>query len=138
MEAHGYHPCIVWLLWYPPIHISWNGSGTMRILISFCSAKILHSYQITSRDSYNYSKPDSVMLSAVVARLGYSSLKPMQSKVICSILDGDDVFAVLPTGYGKTLCYILACHLLLMQTMAWICRRIVVSPLKSILEDQVS
>ncbi len=79
-----------------------------------------------------------MMLSAVVARLGYSSLKPMQTKVICSILDGDDVFAALPTGYGKTLCYLslpFAIDAIQWPGSVEESIVIVVSPLKSILED---
>ena len=37
-------------------------------------------------------------------RLGYI-LKEDQKKVITSFIDGEDVFVVLPTGYGKSLCY---------------------------------
>ena len=33
------------------------------------------------------------------------TLKAEQMKVVTSVLQGRDVFAVLPTGYGKTLCY---------------------------------
>ncbi len=37
-------------------------------------------------------------------KLGYPSLKLLQVKVITSLVAGHDVFAVLPTGYGKSLC----------------------------------
>ena len=37
--------------------------------------------------------------------LGGFTLKAEQMKVVTSVLQGIDVFAVLPTGYGKTLCY---------------------------------
>ena len=37
--------------------------------------------------------------------LGYSSLKPKQRDVIVEFVLGSDVFAILPTGYGKSLCY---------------------------------
>ena len=37
--------------------------------------------------------------------LGYPDLKPVQLKVIETFVKGCDVFAVLPTGYGKSLCY---------------------------------
>ena len=44
---------------------------------------------------------------AVVAtnRLGYKDLKPLQRQVIVDIINGYAVFAVLQTGYGKTLCF---------------------------------
>ena len=37
--------------------------------------------------------------------LGYTSLKDKQTEVITNFLLGNDVFAVLPMGYGKSLCY---------------------------------
>ena len=35
------------------------------------------------------------------AELGYTSLKKKQLEVITAFLSGRDVFAALPTGYGK-------------------------------------
>jgi len=35
--------------------------------------------------------------------LGYVSVKGLQYKVILEVLNGHDVFAVLPTGFGKNL-----------------------------------
>ena len=37
-----------------------------------------------------------------IQKLGYSQLKPEQLKVIMEFIRGKDVFAVLPTGFGKT------------------------------------
>jgi len=39
--------------------------------------------------------------------LGYSALKEHQLRVVASFVRGNDVFGVLPTGYGKSLCYAL-------------------------------
>ena len=36
---------------------------------------------------------------------GYAGLKSEQLKVVETFVKGRDVFAVLPTGYGKSLCY---------------------------------
>jgi len=48
----------------------------------------------------------SFITEAVVAGdLGYSSLKEEQLKVVTAFLEGRDVFTVLPTGYGKSLCF---------------------------------
>ena len=38
-------------------------------------------------------------------RLGYSTMKPEQLQVAPGIVSVRDVFAVLPTGFGKSLCY---------------------------------
>ena len=42
---------------------------------------------------------------AVASSLGYRDLKKEQSTVINNFVSGNNVFAVLPTGFGKTLCY---------------------------------
>ena len=63
-------------------------------------------------------------------------LKPRQVKCFESILLGSDLIAVLPTGYGKSLIYQLLPFFLEVR-----CRRnivIVISPLFSIIEDQIS
>ena len=39
-----------------------------------------------------------------VDRLGYESLKPEQETIVREFLGGKNVFAPLPTGYGKSLC----------------------------------
>ena len=37
--------------------------------------------------------------------LSYEKMKDHQLQVVTGILKGHDVFAVLPTGYGKRLCF---------------------------------
>ena len=37
--------------------------------------------------------------------LGYEKMKDHQLQVVTGILKGHDVFAALPTGYGKSLCF---------------------------------
>jgi ATP-dependent DNA helicase RecQ len=61
---------------------------------------------------------------------GLPSFKEEQQMLIGEILSGKDVLGVLPTGYGKSLCY---------QIPALIFHRptIVVSPLISLMKDQV-
>ena len=41
----------------------------------------------------------------VAKQLGYPEMKDLQVKVVVDFVCGRDVFAVLPTGYGKSLCY---------------------------------
>src|SRR4051812_38219917 len=61
---------------------------------------------------------------------GYDSFRPGQREVIQSLLDGQDVLGVFPTGAGKSLTYQLAA-LMLPGTA------IVVSPLIALMRDQV-
>ena len=37
--------------------------------------------------------------------MGYSNLKPEQEQIINRILSKYNVFGILPTGFGKSLCY---------------------------------
>ena len=72
-------------------------------------------------------------------KLGYN-LKDEQRKVILSFVKGEDVFVVLPTGFGKSLCF--ACLPLIFDRVS---RKdglssiiIIITPLIAIMKDQVS
>ena len=84
---------------------------------------------------------DGVIKNAVdkaAKHLSYNKVKDLQMKVISKVLSGHDVFAVLPTGYGKSLCY--GCLPLVFDEIfkpikpSIVC---VISPLTAIIEDQV-
>ena len=62
---------------------------------------------------------------------GYSSFRPGQEEVIAAILDGTSVLAVMPTGLGKSLCFQI-------PALARAGLTLVVSPLVSLMEDQVA
>ena len=78
------------------------------------------------------------MLSQVFQEMGWSSVKPEQKEVVEAILK-TDVFIILPTGFGKSVCY--QCLPLLHKKLypgsdsAII---VVVSPLKALIKDQAS
>jgi ATP-dependent DNA helicase RecQ len=61
---------------------------------------------------------------------GHTEFRPFQEQIINTVLEGEDVLAILPTGAGKSLCYQLPA-LLLEGTV------LVISPLIALMEDQV-
>ena len=61
---------------------------------------------------------------------GYDSFRPGQAEIIAAVLAGEDVFAVMPTGSGKSLCYQLPALIDGGLT-------VVVSPLIALMRDQV-
>ena len=62
---------------------------------------------------------------------GYNAFRPGQESVIAATLSGRDVMAVMPTGAGKSICYQIPALVLPGVTL-------VVSPLISLMQDQVS
>ena len=61
---------------------------------------------------------------------GFSKFKGLQEQVIRSVIEGENAFAIMPTGGGKSLCYQLPA---LMQEGT----AIVVSPLIALMKNQV-
>src|SRR5580692_7864845 len=63
---------------------------------------------------------------------GYESFRPLQERIVGSLLDGHDACVVMPTGGGKSLCYQLPAAMLSDQTV------VVVSPLIALMQDQMA
>ena len=68
---------------------------------------------------------------ALQRHFGFASFRPMQRRVVQSVLAGRDTLAVLPTGGGKSVCFQVPALTLDGLT-------VVVSPLISLMQDQVS
>ena len=67
---------------------------------------------------------------ALKKHFGYDTFRPRQREIVADVLAGRDVFALLPTGGGKSLCFQLPALLLPGLT-------VVVSPLIALMKDQV-
>ena len=70
------------------------------------------------------------LLPALRKYFGYADFRDGQREVVEKILNGENILAAFPTGYGKSLCYQLPA--LMLQGIT-----VIVSPLISLMKDQV-
>ncbi len=75
-------------------------------------------------------KPDNELVNALQQYFGYEYFRKGQQEIIEAIIEGENVFAVFPTGHGKSICFQLPALMLPGMT-------VVVSPLISLMKDQV-
>src|SRR5258708_3956416 len=75
------------------------------------------------------SKPPS-LLPLLKQYFGFTSFRPLQEEIIRDALAGKDVFALLPTGGGKSLCFQLT-------SLTRTGLTVVISPLIALMKDQV-
>jgi ATP-dependent DNA helicase RecQ len=81
---------------------------------------------------YNDRLPsDFDLLTPLKRHWGYEGFRPLQERIVRSLLDGRDIAVVMPTGGGKSLCYQLPA-LILGRTA------IVISPLIALMQDQAA
>lgn len=78
----------------------------------------------------NESIPKSAVADALKYHFGFESFKGNQQDVIHTLLEGHDVFVLMPTGAGKSLCYQLPA--MMSDGVA-----IVISPLIALMKNQV-
>ena len=76
------------------------------------------------------SRPMPDLLHTLKATFGFDGFRPLQREIIEATLAGRDVFALLPTGGGKSLCFQLPALVRPGLT-------VVVSPLIALMKDQV-
>ncbi|MDE0018311.1 MAG: RecQ family ATP-dependent DNA helicase [Candidatus Poribacteria bacterium] len=75
-------------------------------------------------------EPRDPLLEALDTHFSYTFFRKGQGEIVAAILEGKNVFAVFPTGHGKSLCYQLPALMLDGIT-------VVISPLISLMKDQV-
>lgn len=72
------------------------------------------------------------VLAALRRYWGYDAFRPLQQRIVASLMAGRDTCVVMPTGGGKSLCYQMPAAMSPHKTV------VVVSPLIALMQDQVT
>src|SRR5437867_890432 len=107
-----------------------SGSARMWSRMALCSSPLFLFKH--SRHCYRFPVHSSApeLLPLLKSYFGFSSFRALQEEIIRDSLKGKDVFALLPTGGGKSLCFQL-------PAMTRPGLTLVVSPLIALMKDQV-
>lgn len=76
-------------------------------------------------------QPKNSLQESLKKMFGFRNFREGQEPIVRDILDGNNMLVVMPTGAGKSLCYQLPASLIKKKT-------IIISPLVSLIDDQVS
>ena len=104
--------------------------ANLRDLLNEVDAILDSETDVSGFPKHDGELPTDPLLAALDTHFSYTSFREGQREIVEAILDGENVFAVFPTGHGKSLCYQLPALMLDGIT-------IVISPLISLMKDQV-
>ncbi len=81
---------------------------------------------------------DQMLDAQLLSTFKYPHFRPLQREICVAAHIGENLVAVLPTGYGKTLCFILPALMNRISTQNYMIKiTVVISPLLALIKDQV-